>query len=69
MKIDVFLFFRTVYELVYIFKKKKLIAPKSPAVCSECKLIKGPVDKILCDHAIRTIHIYSGAKLKLHGQF
>ena len=67
------MFFRTVYELVYknyfFFVYLFLIALKSPAVCSECKLIKGPEDKILCDHLIRTIHIYSGAKLKLNGQF
>lgn len=46
-----------------------LIALKSPAECSERKLIKGPGDKILCDHVIKTMHVYSGAKLKLHGQF
>jgi len=45
------------------------IALKSPAVCSECKLIKGPVDKISCDYVIKHIRMYSGAKLKLHGQF
>lgn len=64
------LFFRTVDELV--FKKQRcflLIALMSPAVCSECRLIKCPVDKILCDRVIKPTHIYSGAKLKLHGQF
>lgn len=34
-----------------------LIALKFPEVCSEWKLIKGPVDEMLYDHVIKTMHI------------